>query len=124
MPVSWNDHSPIYKQLAKQIVSWILNQQFKEGDALPSVRKLSVEYQINHLTVAKSLQILVDQNIIEKRRGVGMFVSDGAVQRLIDIEKDKFYATELPTILKRINELNISKEEVFNAINEKENKRD
>lgn len=124
MSVNWNDHSPIYKQLEALIVSWILKKQFAEGEALPSVRKLSVEYQINHLTVAKSLQNLVDQDLIEKRRGLGMFVKIGAVERLISIEREKFFTSELPALQKRISELGISKATVLAAINEKENNGD
>lgn len=112
----WNDDSPIYKQLESLVISWILKGKFKEDEALPSVRKLSVEYQINHLTVAKSYQSLVDAGVVEKRRGLGMFVKIGAQQALIDAEQSKFYKSELPAVLKRIRELNIDKKRVLKAI--------
>lgn len=112
----WNDDSPIYKQLESLVISWILKGKFKEDEALPSVRKLSVEYQINHLTVAKSYQSLVDAGVVEKRRGLGMFVKIGARQALIDAEQSKFFKTELPAVLKRIRELNIDKKRVLKAI--------
>ena len=116
MADDWNDNTPIYKQLEAHLISWILKGTYKEGESLPSVRKLSVEFQINHLTVAKSFQDLVDQEIIEKRRGLGMFVKDGALQRLQNLEKSKFFDQELPNLLKRIKELNIEKEELYQAI--------
>lgn len=116
MSEAWNDDSPIYKQLEALIVSWILKGKFKEDEALPSVRKLSVEYQINHLTVAKSYQALVNVGVIEKRRGLGMFVKKGAVDALIASEKAKFFEHELPALLQRANELKINKQELFKAI--------
>ncbi len=120
MTDDWSEDTPIYKQLEAHLISWILKGKFKEGEALPSVRKLSVEFQINHLTVAKSFQDLVDHNIIGKRRGLGMFVQDGALQKLQDLEKSKFFDRELPNLLKRIKELNIEKDELYQAIYKKE----
>ena len=116
----WRADIPIYKQLESRIISWILNEEFKEGEALPSVRKLSVEFQINHLTVAKSLQDLVAENILEKRRGLGMFVQTGAINKLKDIEKQKFIESELPKFITRLRELNIDQEELIQAIKQVE----
>ena len=116
MSDDWNEDVPIYKQLEAQIISWILKGTFREGEALPSVRKLSVEFQINHLTVAKSFQDLVDQQIIEKRRGLGMFVQQGAQIKLQEMEKAKFFDHELPKLISRIKELNINKDELYKAL--------
>ncbi len=118
MPQEWNDTIPIYKQLEMRIVSWILNGTYPEGEALPSVRKLSIEMQINHLTVAKAFQELVDNAIIEKRRGLGMFVAVGAVEKLGQMEKQKFFEQELPALVSRMQALGISSEELTKAIHQ------
>lgn len=119
MAKDWSDDTPIYKQLEAQIISWILKGKFKEGEAIPSVRKLSMELQINHLTVAKSFQELVAAEIIEKRRGLGMFVHEGALSKLQDYEKTKFFDVELPRLVSRLKELGISPDELLDAIHNK-----
>lgn len=116
MPEDWSGDIPIYKQLEAQIISWILNGSIHEGEALPSVRKLSIEMQINHLTVAKSFQALVDIGIVEKRRGLGMFVKEGAMKKLHDIEKHKFFDVELPKMIERVKELKIDMDELITTI--------
>ncbi|WP_370977875.1 GntR family transcriptional regulator [Agaribacterium sp. ZY112] len=112
---NWNDSVPIYKQLEAQLVSWILNGEYAEGEALPSVRKLSVELNINHLTVAKAFDALVHNSIIEKRRGLGMFVLSGAREKLADSEKQKFLDQELPQFVNRMRDLELD----LNAVLEK-----
>lgn len=116
MTHSWNDDQPIYRQLREQIVGLILTGVFKEGDPLPSVRQVSSDYQINHLTVSKAYQELVDMQLVEVRRGMGMYVVPGAQEKLHVIEKEKFLTSELPALLTRIKNLGISAEELCTAI--------
>lgn len=114
--MQWNEEQPIYRQLRDRIIELMLSQSIKEGEALPSVRQVSSDYQINHLTVSKAYQELVDMQLVESKRGMGMFVVDGAFSRLHQIEKEKFMQTELPSFLNRIAHLGISKEELCSAI--------
>lgn len=108
MPTEWGNDIPIYKQLESRLITWVLQGEYPEGESLPSVRTLSVELQINHLTVAKAFQALVDLNVIEKRRGLGMFVREGAINTLFELEKTKFLNDELPHFLSRMHELKLS----------------
>ena len=94
----------------------ILTGNFKEGDALPSVRQVAGDYQINHLTVSKAYQELVDMQLVEARRGMGMYVMPGAQDKLHLIEKDKFISSELPALLIRSRHLGLSVNELCMAI--------
>ena len=105
MSIEWNDNQPIYKQLRELVVERILDGSFSEGNAVPSVRQVASDYQINHLTVAKAYQELVEDGLLEKRRGLGMFVVDGARVSLTDNEQQKFYADELPAFADRVQML-------------------
>jgi GntR family transcriptional regulator len=116
MTHSWNDDQPIYRQLRERIVSLMLAGVFKEGDPLPSVRQVASDYQINHLTVSKAYQELVDMQLVEARRGMGMYVVPGAQEKLHGIEKEKFLTNELPALLARIKSLGISATELCTAI--------
>lgn len=116
MNIPWNDEQPIYRQLRERIVSLILAGTFKEGDALPSVRQVASEYQINHITVSKAYQELVDMQLVEARRGMGMYVMEGAQGRLHLLEKEKFLSSELPALLARIQDLGISVDELCRAL--------
>lgn len=118
MTVSWNDDQPIYRQLRERIVGLILSGVFKEGDVLPSVRQVASDYQINHLTVGKAYQELVDMELVEARRGMGMYVMQGAKNKLHVMEKEKFFTMELPALIARIQQLGISAEEVAKKITE------
>ena len=109
----WNDDQPIYKQLRDKMVGLIMEGAFTEGEAIPSVRSVSAEYQINHLTVSKAYQALVDEGLVEKKRGLGMFVLDGARDKILNSEKTQFLSVELPKLLQRIEQLGISKEELI-----------
>ena len=117
MSIIWNDEQPIYRQLRDKMVGFMLDGIYKEGDAIPSVRQVSSEYQINHLTVAKAYQELVDMGLVESRRGMGMFVLAGAHEKLHQMEKQKFMAQELPQLLIRISQLGISKQELIETLN-------
>ena len=110
MATHWNDSQPIYWQLKERTVAMILDGTLKEGDALPSVRTVAAEMQLNPITVSKSYQALVDENLVEKRRGLGMFVCVGAHKQLIASERDKFISEEWPATLKRIEQLGLDAE--------------
>lgn len=112
----WNDDQPIYRQLRDRMVGLIMEGAYAEGDAIPSVRAVSAEFQINHLTVSKAYQELVDEGLVEKRRGLGMFVIEGARETILKAEKDKFLTVELPQMLARIIQLGISKQELIEHI--------
>tara|TARA_E500000331_G_C17224894_1_gene699860 strand:- start:891 stop:1196 length:306 start_codon:yes stop_codon:yes gene_type:complete len=87
MDIRWNDKYPIYRQLYDRFVELILEGVFEDGDALPSVRQIAAEQRINHITISKSFQMLVDEGLVEKRRGLGMFVCEGASANLAEIER-------------------------------------
>jgi GntR family transcriptional regulator len=116
MSITWNDDQPIYRQLRERIVGLMLTGVFKEGDPLPSVRQVASDYQINHLTVSKAYQELVDMQLVEAKRGMGMYVMPGAQEKLHSIEKEKFLTNELPALLARISNLGISAQELCAAI--------
>ncbi|HWV14529.1 MAG TPA: GntR family transcriptional regulator [Cellvibrio sp.] len=116
MSITWNHEQPIYRQLRERIVELILTGIFKEGEPLPSVRQVAGDYQINHLTVSKAYQELVDMQLVEARRGMGMYVMTGAQEKLHAIEKEKFLSSELPALLSRIRHLGMSLDELCKAI--------
>ena len=105
--MEWNDKQPIYRQLRDMVVERIIDGSFAEGEAVPSVRQVATDYQINHLTVAKAYQELVDLGLLETRRGLGMFVIAGAKASLTDHEQQKFLLDELPAFVERIKKLGI-----------------
>lgn len=105
MTIEWNDNLPIYKQLRDVVVERIMDGSFAEGDAVPSVRQVAADYQINHLTVAKAYQELVEDTLLEKRRGLGMFVVVGAREKLTNNEQHKFLEDELPAFAERVQML-------------------
>lgn len=107
MVTQWNDSQPIYWQLKERTIAMILDGTLGEGDALPSVRSVASEFQLNPITVSKSYQALVDEGLVEKRRGLGMFVRDGARGQLMDSERRKFIEEEWPATLERIQQLGL-----------------
>jgi GntR family transcriptional regulator len=107
MEPTWSDNQPIYRQLRDRVVAMILEDALKEGDPLPSVRSVAAEYQINPLTVLKGYQSLVDEGLVEKRRGLGMFVKEGARRNLMKNEREQFLKSEWPLILQRIQRLGL-----------------
>lgn len=109
----WSDDSPIYRQLRDRMVGLILQGAFNEGEAIPSVRSVSADYQINHLTVSKAYQALVDEGLVEKRRGLGMFVVEGAREKILTAEREVFLTQELPRLLQRIKQLGISEQDLI-----------
>ncbi|VUD53014.1 HTH-type transcriptional repressor YtrA [Thalassocella blandensis] len=116
MQEQWKDDQPIYRQLRDRMIGLIMEGAYHEGEAIPSVRAVSAEFQINHLTVSKAYQELVDEGLVEKRRGLGMFVIEGAREKILNTEREKFLAIELPQLLQRIIQLGIPKEELIKRI--------
>ena len=107
MDSHWNDNQPIYRQLRDKVVAMILEGNLSDGDALPSVRNVAAEFSLNPLTVLKGYQQLVDEGLVEKRRGRGMFVTSGARARLLTDERQRFLADEWPRVLERIERLGL-----------------
>jgi len=120
MSAHWNDSQPIYWQLKERTIAMILDGTLAEGEALPSVRTVASEFQLNPITVSKSYQALVDEGLVEKRRGLGMFVCSGARAKLIDSERAKFLAEEWPAVLNRIEQLGLEIDALVNRSRNKE----
>ncbi|EQD62783.1 transcriptional regulator gntR family protein [mine drainage metagenome] len=123
MTVTWNDSVPIYRQLRERVVAMILDGALKEGDALPSVRQVAADFQINPLTVSKAYQELVDEQLVEKRRGMGMYVIDGARVKLLGSERERFLRDEWPALLERIQRMGLEPASLLQAGDRKENDR-
>ena len=120
MSTHWNDSQPIYWQLKERTVAMILDGTLAEGDALPSVRTVASEFQLNPITVSKSYQTLVDDGLVEKRRGLGMFVRKGAFSHLVASERNKFLDEEWPAMLSRIDQLGLNIDELLKTAVKKE----
>lgn len=112
MTVEWNDNQPIYRQLRDMVVDRIIDGSFSEGEAVPSVRQVAADYQINHLTVGKAYQELVDVGLLEKRRGLGMFVTEGARGSLTNNEQQRFIDEEVPAFAQRIHRLGLDMNDI------------
>jgi GntR family transcriptional regulator len=114
--VEWNDKQPIYRQLRDLVAERIMDGSFPEGEAIPSVRQVSADYKINHLTVGKAYQELVDEGLLEKRRGLGMFVTVGACCALTSNEKQQFIDEEVSAFLERAKVLGMDTQEVVGLL--------
>jgi len=115
MTIAWNDSTPIYRQLRDRVVAMILDGVLKQNDALPSVRQVAADFQINPITVSKAYQELVDENLVEKRRGLGMYVSEGARSALMKSERDRFLSDEWPQLYARLTRLGLSLKDLMDA---------
>lgn len=115
MTNEWNDSQPIYRQLRDRVVAMILDGVLKEGDPLPSVRTVAADYRVNPLTVLKGYQELVDEELIESKRGLGMFVRAGAKELLLKNERRSFLKEEWPRIQATIQRLGLKAEELLNG---------
>ena len=113
MDPKWDKDQPIYRQLRDRVVAMILEQVLGDGDALPSVRNVAAEYQLNPLTVLKGYQKLVDEGLVEKKRGRGMFVNDGAHVMLLKAERQRFMEKEWPEIIATISRLDLDVKELL-----------
>ena len=115
MEFEWNDSQPIYRQLRDRVVAMILDGVLKEGDPLPSVRNVAAEYRVNPLTVLKGYQQLVDEGLVETRRGRGMFINAGARSLLLQGERQKFLDEEWPRVQATIQRLGLRAEELLDG---------
>ena len=115
MDPEWNDSQPIYRQLRDRVVAMILDGVLKQGDPLPSVRQVAADFQINPITVSKAYQELVDENLVEKRRGLGMYVTEGARSALMKSERDRFLTEEWPQLYARLARLGLSLKDLMEA---------
>ncbi len=122
MTAQWNDSQPIYWQLKERTIAMILDGTLAEGDTLPSVRTVASDFQLNPITVSKSYQTLVDEGLVEKRRGLGMFVCAGARQKLMESERQKFLNEEWPAMVNRIGQLGLDIKKLLQSVAEKKDK--
>ncbi len=120
MTPQWDADKPIYLQLYQQVVARILDGHIQEGEALPSVRKVAAEYQLNPITISKAYQMLQDENVVEKQRGKGLFVKVGAQELMLTRERNNFLSLQWPEVLKQITRLKLSVEQLLAS--QKENK--
>lgn len=116
MDPKWNEDQPIYRQLRDRVVAMILEGVLKDGDALPSVRNVAAEYRLNPLTVLKGYQELVDEDLVEKKRGRGMFVTEGARKQLLKDERRRFADKEWPVIVATIRRLGLDASELLEQV--------
>ena len=113
MDANWTDGQPIYRQLRDRVVAMILEGVLKDGDPLPSVRNVAAEYRLNPLTVLKGYQQLVDERLVEKRRGRGMYVAEGATRALLKDERQRFLEGEWPRVYATIQRLGFNAQELL-----------
>jgi GntR family transcriptional regulator len=115
MTIGWNDNTPIYRQLKDRVVGMMLDGVLKSGDVLPSVRQIAAEYQLNPITVSRAYQELVDDDLVEKRRGLGMYVTEGAREKLLASERERFVREEWPAMVERIRRLGLDVQQLLRA---------
>ena len=120
MDPKWSEDLPIYRQLRDRVVAMILEGVLGDGDALPSVRNVAAEYRLNPLTVLKGYQELVDEGLVEKKRGRGMFVTDGAQKQLLKDERRRFVEKEWPKVLETIERLGLDANDLLKGRDEAE----
>lgn len=113
MTPDWNDDQPIYRQLKDKVVNAILDGSLEDGSALPSVRSVAVDMQINPLTASKAYQELVTDGLVEKRRGLGMFVVAGAREKLMQAERARFMKEEWPKVMDCVCRLGLDVDELL-----------
>ena len=114
--VEWSDGAPIYRQLKERVVAMMLDGVLKPGDALPSVRQVAADYQLNPITVSRAYQELADESLVEKRRGLGMFVTEEASKKLRSSERERFLQEEWPLVVERIERLGLSARDLLQSI--------
>ena len=113
MTLQWDTEKPIYLQLYQQVVARILDGHIKEGEALPSVRTVAAQYQVNPITISKAYQMLQDEGIVEKQRGKGLFVMAGAQDHMLTRERESFLTQQWPEVVKQITRLKLSVEQLL-----------
>jgi GntR family transcriptional regulator len=109
---TWDDKLPIYQQLADLLAAGLLDGQPAAGQAMPSVRVLATQYLLNPLTVQRALQALTDAGLLENRRGIGLYVLDGARERLRADQRLYFLQHEWPRLRERLRRLDIGAEQL------------
>ena len=122
MDPKWNEDQPIYRQLRDRVVAMLLEGVLADGDALPSVRNVAAEYRLNPLTVLKGYQELVDEGLVEKKRGRGMFVKDGAQKQLLKAERQRFLDKEWPKVVATIERLRLDAADLLRDASSKKEK--
>ena len=110
--IQWSDGAPIYRQLKERVIAMMLDGVLKPGDALPSVRQVAADYQLNPITVSRAYQELADEALVEKRRGLGMYVTEEASRKLLSNERERFLNEEWPLVLERIQRLGLDLDEL------------
>jgi GntR family transcriptional regulator len=115
MSVTWNDNTPIYLQLKEKVVAMMLDGVLKPGDALPSVRQVAADFQLNPITVSRAYQELADEQLVEKRRGLGMYMTEGAAEKLLASERERFLTEEWPLVVERIQRLGLQLDTLVSA---------
>ena len=116
-PIQWNDSAPIYRQLKERVIAMMLDGELKPGDALPSVRQVAAEYQLNPITVSRAYQELADEALVEKRRGLGMYVTEEASKKLLASERERFLTEEWPLVMERIQRLGLAIDDLLKGAN-------
>jgi GntR family transcriptional regulator len=116
----WKDDAPIYRQVQERVLAMILDGELKPGDALPSVRQLAVDYRINPLTVSRAYSELDEATLVEKRRGLGLYVREGAREQLLAQERERFLQEEWPALKRRIERLGLSVRDLMTAEDNRE----
>ena len=111
--IQWSDGAPIYRQLKERVIAMMLDGILKPGEALPSVRQVAAEYQLNPITVSRAYQELADEGLVEKRRGLGMFVTEEASRQLRSSERERFLRDEWPAVAERIQRLGLSLQDLL-----------
>ena len=115
MDNEWNDNQPIYRQLRDRVIAMILDGVLDEGDPLPSVRNVAAEFRVNPLTVLKAYQQLVEEQIVEKRRGMGMYINTGARKLLLQAERRRFMKEHWPAIYATIQRLGLTPQDLLSS---------
>lgn len=117
MSDTWNNNAPIYRQLKERVIEMLLDGVLKPGDALPSVRQIAADFQLNPITVSRAYQELADEMLVEKRRGIGMYVLDGAREKLVASERERFLNEEWPAMIERIRRLGLNTQDLLTHAN-------
>lgn len=116
MSVTWSDNTPIYLQLKEKVVAMMLDGVLKPGDALPSVRQVAADFQLNPITVSRAYQELADEQLVEKRRGLGMYMTEGAAEKLLASERERFLKEEWPAVVERIQRLGLRIDQLMASV--------
>ena len=114
--IQWSDGAPIYLQLKERVIAMMLDGLLKPGDPLPSVRQVAAEYQLNPITVSRAYQELADEALVEKRRGLGMYVTEEAAKKLLLSERERFLQEEWPLVVERIQRLGLRMDELLKPV--------